>query len=80
MPGTGRDLPRSRAPTRPSGRSKETLVFIIELDEGGKRQRIIARAGSATLARVIFDAACAEFPGHSVVLRNGDEIIASRLF
>jgi len=78
MPGSGRDLSKPRAPARSRRHSKETLTFLIEVEGKGGHRRIVARAASNSLARAIFEAACAEFPGRALVLRNGDEIVARR--
>jgi len=58
----------------------EDLPYRIELlrNGAGESERILARARTSTLARIIFEAACNEYPGRSLVLIRGTRAIAKR--
>jgi hypothetical protein len=48
------------------------LIVLCEADSA-KAERLLARASSAQLARAIFNAAQAEFPGRHITLQRGGE-------
>jgi len=63
----------------PSAPAEEELPYRVELwrDGGGDAlERVLARAANAQLARAIFKAAQGEHPGHRIILRRGNRIIA----
>lgn len=63
---------KATAPTPPS-----QLAYAVELWNLPRTapERVIARAASASLARAIFQAACAEHFGRRLVLRRGAQIL-----
>jgi hypothetical protein len=57
--------------------SNDALLYVVELwthDQSAVEQ-VLARAATAMLARAIFAAAKAEYPGRHIVLRHGDRTI-----
>jgi hypothetical protein len=58
----------------------EDLSYKIEIWDGRRHraERILARAASAQLANVIFQAACEEHPHAHLVLRHRARIVAER--
>jgi hypothetical protein len=65
----------SRTGTRP--RTQTALPYRIECcDADGRKERVLARAATAQLARAIFHAATAEHPESRIILRRGARIIS----
>jgi hypothetical protein len=58
------------------GIDTERLPYRIELWDGEAVDRVLALAGNANLARAIYAAAAAEYPGRIVVLSRGSRVIA----
>ena len=58
----------------------EDLPYAVELWtlDRGTVERVLARAGSASLAQAIFAAAQTEHVGRRITLRHGDEVVAAR--
>lgn len=73
-------LPRARTPSRSNRLGAEDLPFRIELidDKSGAVERVVARAQTSALGRVIFEAACSEYPGRHLVLRRGARVLEKR--
>ena len=64
----------------PPAAPSEDLPYAVELWGLQRTQveRVLGRAGSATLAHAIFAAAQNEHLGRKITLRHGDEVIAAR--
>lgn len=71
------DRSRSKAAaTVPVAGGAARLPYTIELWGSGRAaERVLGRADTIGLARVIFQAAQAEHPGRRVVLRRGRDIL-----
>lgn len=72
--------PRSKTSSRSAQLGTEDLPFRIELvdDETGEPERVLARVQSSSLARVIFEAACSEYPGRHLILKRGARALTKR--
>jgi hypothetical protein len=65
----------SRTGTKP--RTQTALPYRIECcDADSRKERVLARAATAQLARAIFRAATAEHPESRITLRRGARIIS----
>lgn len=74
------DSKRETSGKRPAtGSRNDDLPFHIELWDGPKKdvERILARAATVTLARVMFAAARTEYPDRHVTLRQGAKFLAA---
>jgi hypothetical protein len=67
---------RKRGSRFSSGADGEKLPYRIELWDGEAVDRTLALAGNANLARAIYTAAAAEYPGRIIVLSRGSRVLA----
>jgi len=76
---TEQRLTKSKPQSSTASTSTE-LPYRVELfdDEASARTRVLARAQTSSLARVIFKAACVEYPERTLVLKRGARVIARR--
>lgn len=61
-----------------AGGGPDDLPYVIELWDAARPavERVLARAANARLARVMFTAACGDYPERRVTLRRGKRTIA----
>jgi hypothetical protein len=76
---TEQRVPKSKARAGATPAATD-LPYSIDLlnDETGAEERVLARAQTSSLARVIFKAACLEYPARTLALKRGTRLVAKR--